>query len=670
MNVAGAQRAQIAASAANIAAQKQVAQGAQEAAKAVGVYSIATSKLNGVLRLLFGRAATAAAILVTPWVGIPVAVAAATTAVVYFSRKIKLSEDGLVTLGGVSEIVWERMKKQIGEATVAVGGWIDKVNDKGVAAVRAFGDEIKNTLLLAAALAGIKLPNFEDLIPEDIAEQARRRARIESNVRGIRSREAKGGEPVLNEFFQGATLSEDMDKLLLEFTPKLDALRIKIENAKQKFNDILANPNFGPDSEERKRAIVGLAEATRQWNEALVEAKENMKIEPIVVLSKWDDTLKEWDLETRTALENNVAQWKDFSAKVRVLVAEGLDKGIADARLKEKLDELIPEVEVTVKRIDTKPFKELTGAALRAAEQIQDAFANAVRSAFRFDNPRDIFKNLLDAIAEIPIQIAAQKIGEKIRKAMEPSLEKIFDPGKAARMLENEKLLGGTEKQTATAKAAEIVAEIKRNAAASNVPVIEAVNRQTEVTTEATVNAANSLCECICSCLGGLRDVTMAGPDKIVSAVDASARNVVAGVDVSVRNSTGAIVGAIGSIRVGGGSGGINYGGLLGSGLNTLAKGTAAGGGMKSGIVRVGEEGPETVMLPRGSRVMNQRQMAFAGGSANVSVAATYDITINGASDAKETRRQLEELLSQSSAKTERRIYNTMRENGLGRMRQ
>lgn len=94
-----------------------------------------------------------------------------------------------------------------------------------------------------------------------------------------------------------------------------------------------------------------------------------------------------------------------------------------------------------------------------------------------------------------------------------------------------------------------------------------------------------------------------------------------------------------------------------------------AGGGFASGLTRVGEEGPETLLLPPGSRVFNQRQMAFAGGGgANVTFAPSTSIVVQTSGDPREVERRLAVELARRDAKLEGKFSQMLRENGFGRM--
>lgn len=95
----------------------------------------------------------------------------------------------------------------------------------------------------------------------------------------------------------------------------------------------------------------------------------------------------------------------------------------------------------------------------------------------------------------------------------------------------------------------------------------------------------------------------------------------------------------------------------------------AAGGGRVSGGTIVGEEGPELFFGT--GMVMNQRQLAFSAGSrgGDVNFAPSYNIVINGAKNDKEIMGQMAAYISKRDEETKAEIYESMRKNGMGRMR-
>lgn len=135
----------------------------------------------------------------------------------------------------------------------------------------------------------------------------------------------------------------------------------------------------------------------------------------------------------------------------------------------------------------------------------------------------------------------------------------------------------------------------------------------------------------------------------------------------SLSSSSGGVGGFISSV----------LGFFSGGGSSTGASTTpgydlpAAGGGYKSGLVRVGETGPEIVALPQGSRVYNSAQLAFAGfsgGGASVNFAPNYAIGIT-ADDSTKTKQQLIQYMEYRSAQDKAELYRNLSRNGINIVR-
>lgn len=637
-NVAGAEAASATALAAQAAAAAKVANGAKAATAATGALAVATSKLRGALALLG---------LTNPYVLLAAGIGAVIALIVK----------------GQTDVEFAAKARQH-----AINAEIAQI--KGFAGIQS--DYQKKRLI---ELEAEKLR--VDALTEAYARQR------EQQALGITRGEPQRGRGQLNR--ATTPLDPDVRKRLEEAASAVDKAKKNLVELRLIFDNVKSR--FAAGSEEMELATHALTQAQKEYNEALREASERPEIEPIVVTARWDNTLKEWNEDTKTALEKNIDEWRAFNAKLKVLVSEGLDKAVATARVREKLDELIPEVEVTVTKIDTRPFQELTAAGKRAAEQIQDAFATAFRGIFEGDSFRNIARNFLRAFAEIPVQIMAEDFSRRVRKAMDPTLAKMFGTvGGAA---------GGATAgagPTAQERAAGIVEAIKRDAARTPTVIseVKAATGITEPIVQAVQTSQQSLCECVCSCLTALRESLVGGPDAVVAAIDgatdtdrttarAASKDVVAGIDASLKESTQAInnttigvgnqiTSALASLG-GGGAGGLLDAVKTGFQLFTMG-GFAGGGRTPAGIFDVGEEGRERVLLPAGSRVMNQRQMAFAGQEgAQVNLYETHHITIEGASDADDTQKRLGAYLVMRDAKLEQRIFDRLKANGFGRMR-
>lgn len=131
--------------------------------------------------------------------------------------------------------------------------------------------------------------------------------------------------------------------------------------------------------------------------------------------------------------------------------------------------------------------------------------------------------------------------------------------------------------------------------------------------------------------------------------------------------ASGAMAYFSGGASVAAGAGGAAAGAAGSSGII----GPRASGGDTSGLTLVGEEGPE--LIATGSaRVMNSRQMAFAGGNGGGSMnfAPVTNIVIQAKDgDASSLRTEFYTAIDMNNKKLKGDIYNTMDRNGLGKMR-
>ena len=88
------------------------------------------------------------------------------------------------------------------------------------------------------------------------------------------------------------------------------------------------------------------------------------------------------------------------------------------------------------------------------------------------------------------------------------------------------------------------------------------------------------------------------------------------------------------------------------------------------GFATVGENGPEKLFLPRGSKVVNQNQAAFRGGSGDVNYAPNTDITINGAGgDLEALQARMYAVIYQNNKAQQRELTRLLKRNGYGDLR-
>lgn len=128
--------------------------------------------------------------------------------------------------------------------------------------------------------------------------------------------------------------------------------------------------------------------------------------------------------------------------------------------------------------------------------------------------------------------------------------------------------------------------------------------------------------------------------------------------DITAAILTSGIKGALKSVTSGGGGsgGGVNWIGAIGDFF-----GFAAGGGRVDRPTIVGEDGTELVLPP--ARVMNQRQMAFAGGG-NVTYAPSFSVAIVERENAERTKAEVYQTVAVMLAQDKAEFVRTLERSG------
>lgn len=379
-----------------------------------------------------------------------------------------------------------------------------------------------------------------------------------------------------------------------------------------------------------------LTRFTEEVAQAQVELEEFIPTVRRIVEGPMAELQRKLGEDTATAAEKARKAFGEFRVAAQEALAQGTIKSVEqfNERIREAEETILglEPFEVKLKRIDTKPLQEFSAAAKRAAEEIQQAFAGAFRELATGGSLRNALRKFLEAIREIPIQIAGQRIGEKITAALMPTLDKLLDPGKAARMAANEKLLGGAG-PTAAATTVQAATATVQSATAS----VQTATVQAQAATANVQSAATQL---------------------TAPLMTAEVASVVINAQRCVSNCASC---------VGGGDGGS---GFDAADLLQFVSGFAGGTGhAPGGLAWVGEAGRELVALPRGSRVLNQRQVAAAGGgNLQLNYQPVTSIVIEGG-DAKENRAQFAAFVAASNARTKKEIIEMLQDNGFGRLR-
>lgn len=448
----------------------------------------------------------------------------------------------------------------------------------------------------------------------------------------------------------------------------------------------------GPRSRPRGRGdapvevprILGLDDYWGELEEVRVKSKR--------ILDGMTEQSREWLENTETTAQRAARAWRDFVTDLQMSFERGdIDAKEFNKRMEDYFNRELPEVEIGAKKL-VLPEQELSAAGKRAAENIQDAFANAFINID--EGWKGLARNLLRVMQQTVANLAAASLVKALK--IEELIKKVEAPSRKQAKAEAEAVfakisVGGPGQggkpftpAEAQARAREMVEKFKQDAA-NTAQVVAAVEKQTLDLT--TAMAANDPCACVDRLAGAvntsgvvdavdnttgtLRDTAKSTQAAVGRVVTTASGNVVRSVEMGSANVVDAI---FKTANKGGGGFDLGdaikvaatvYGGKMAGG-GTVPR--FAGGGLTPTIV--GEEGPELAFFPAGTKIMNQRQAAYArGGGGNVTFAPQYNIRIEGVRDAEEVEARMASFVVRQDAKTKGEIMAMLRDNGFGRMR-
>ena len=156
----------------------------------------------------------------------------------------------------------------------------------------------------------------------------------------------------------------------------------------------------------RRGQLAAEAVALKNQEEAAEKARK--------VAEKFAQEIDATNKRTQTAIESTVAAFESFKKDIDILLKEGvITPDVASKRLREQLDEILPEVDVTGKREIVPGFKEATSQmqefAKQAAQNIQSSFADFLFDPFE-NGLRGMLSGFLNVIRRMVAEIAAQEI--------------------------------------------------------------------------------------------------------------------------------------------------------------------------------------------------------------------------------------------------------------------
>ncbi|MEN9315490.1 MAG: hypothetical protein RIS35_1883 [Pseudomonadota bacterium] len=127
-----------------------------------------------------------------------------------------------------------------------------------------------------------------------------------------------------------------------------------------------------------------------------------------------DELYRSWDEATRTTAQRQIAEFEAMSAKVDELLRAGrITPEDARQRILAGLDEVLPEVETTAKRV-SQTYDTMSEYAQQAARNMQDAFAQFLFDPFQ-GGVRGMLRSFIDSIRQMLAQAAAARIFDALK---------------------------------------------------------------------------------------------------------------------------------------------------------------------------------------------------------------------------------------------------------------
>lgn len=166
----------------------------------------------------------------------------------------------------------------------------------------------------------------------------------------------------------------------------------------------------------RRMQVDPLKQMENDWKfrQKMMEIEKQRAKEAADAAEKFASEIKRANESTRTEMEKTVASFELFKKDIDFLLKQGvISPDVASARLREQLDEILPDAEVTGKREIIPGFKKATDQmqefAKAAAQNIQSSFADFLFDPFE-NGLRGMLSGFLNVIRRMVAEIAAQEI--------------------------------------------------------------------------------------------------------------------------------------------------------------------------------------------------------------------------------------------------------------------
>ena len=156
-----------------------------------------------------------------------------------------------------------------------------------------------------------------------------------------------------------------------------------------------------------------------KFRQQMTELQSKRDKEAAALSAKLLEGLRRDNDLTMTEIERTVMEFKEFSAAIdrQMNAKQPLERGLAQARMSEFLDRILPEVEVTGKKTPVQEFKKATDQmqefAKAAAESIQSSFAD-----FLFDPFKNGLKGMLSGFLNVIRRMIAEAAAATILQSL------------------------------------------------------------------------------------------------------------------------------------------------------------------------------------------------------------------------------------------------------------
>jgi len=173
--------------------------------------------------------------------------------------------------------------------------------------------------------------------------------------------------------------------------------------------------NKGPTRRYRRVEIDEVKQMENAWKASMAMDKRVAEEQKKAAeeAKKLAQEINNLDRLTMTSIEKTVADFENFENAINRLLKLGvITPDQASMRLREQLDEILPEVEVTGKKNFPefqKNVSQMTQFAATAAQNIQNSFAQFLFDPFK-DGIKGMLTNFVNMLREMVAQIVAQQV--------------------------------------------------------------------------------------------------------------------------------------------------------------------------------------------------------------------------------------------------------------------